>query len=154
MSDTFQIALVREEQYRFRVDFESAGVAPLVVDESPPLGKGAGPNPSRLLATAVGECLSSSLIFCLGKSRVEVATMRTSVRGTYVRNERNRLRVGRLDVEIVIGVPGMEPSKLSKCLELFEDFCVVTASVRKGIPVGVVVVDGSGNRLYAAREAE
>jgi organic hydroperoxide reductase OsmC/OhrA len=153
MSDLFQIALDREEHYRFRVDFESAGVAHLVVDESPPLGQGAGPNPSRLLAAAVGECLSSSLIFCLGKSRIEVATMRTIVRGTYVRNERNRLRVGRLDVEIALGVQGTEPGKLSKCLELFEDFCVVTASVRKGVPVGVVVADESGNRLYAALEA-
>ena len=150
MSDGFEISMVRQDRYRFRVEFESAGVAPLDVDESPPLGGGAGPNPARLLATAVGECLSSSLIFCLGKSRVEVATMRTVVRGAYVRNERNRLRVGRLDVEITIGVPGVEAAKLSKCLELFEDFCVVTASVRKGIPVGVTVADEGGNRLYAA----
>jgi organic hydroperoxide reductase OsmC/OhrA len=151
MADSFQIALLRKERYRFRVDFESEGVAPLDVDESPPLGAGAGPNPSRLLAAAVGECLSSSLIFCLGKSRIEVASMRTVVRGTYVRNERNRLRVGRLDVEITIGVPGVEAANLSKCLELFEDFCVVTASVRKGIPVGVTVGDEDGNRLYSAR---
>jgi uncharacterized OsmC-like protein len=152
MSDTFQVDLERLDRYRFRVDF-GEGVPPLVADESPPLGEGAGPNPARLLAAAVGDCLSASLLFCLGKSKVEVAGVKTRVTGTYVRNERNRLRVGRLDVAISIDVPGGDPARLSKCLELFEDFCVVTASVRKGIPVGVTVTDTPGNELYAAPAA-
>jgi organic hydroperoxide reductase OsmC/OhrA len=150
MSDTFEIELERVAGFRFRTDFGLPGVAPLVVDEPPPLGEGQGPNPARLLAAAVGDCLSASLLFCLGKSRVEVASLRTRVVGTYVRNERNRLRIGGLDVALVLDAPGRGADDLSKCLAMFEDFCVVTASVRKGLEVDVTVSDPAGNELYAS----
>jgi uncharacterized OsmC-like protein len=152
MADTFSIHLEREEGYRFRVDFETEGVAELVVDEGPPLGQNAGPNPSRLLATAVGDCLSASLVFCLSKSRVEVGALRTKVVGTYTRNEQKRLRIGGLDVTIEAELP--DAAAAEKCLALFEDFCVVTASVRKGVPVAVRVRDAATGRELYARAAE
>jgi organic hydroperoxide reductase OsmC/OhrA len=148
MADTFQVQLERLDGYRFRADFGEAAIPPLVVDEGPPLGKGTGPNPNRLLATALADCLSSSLIFCLARSRVEVGKLHTTATGTLVRNERNRLRIGRFDVTLRAELPGSEPDKVKRCLELFEDFCVVTASVRQGLPVGVRVEDGSGTLLY------
>jgi len=148
MADTFEIQLTREAGYRFQVDFRSDGVPPLAVDESPPLGEGRGPNPARLLAAAVGDCLSASLLFCLGKSRIEAGSLRTTVSGHYRRNERGRLRIGGLEVALVIELPGGEPARAARCLELFEDFCVVTASVRRGIPVGVSVSSPDGTLLY------
>jgi organic hydroperoxide reductase OsmC/OhrA len=150
MSDTFEIRLERLDGYRFLTDFGTEGVAPLIVDEPPPLGEGTGPNPARLLAAAVGDCLSASLLFCLGKSRVEVAGVKTRVAGTYRRNERGRLRITVLDVSIQVDVPGSDQAKLGRCLEMFEDFCVVTASVRKGVDVGVTVTDIRGNQLFAS----
>ena len=148
MSDTFQIELERLDGYRFRADFGDPALPALLTDEGPPLGKGAGPNPSKLLATAIGNCLSASLVFCLSKSRVEVGKLRTTATGTLVRNERNRLRIGRIDVVLAPELPGSTPEKVQKCLEVFEDFCTVTASVRAGLPVGVKVVDASGSVLY------
>lgn len=85
MGSTFDIELRLEEGYRFTVDFGD-GIPTLLVDEPPPLGEGAGPNPSRLLAAAVADA-------------------------------------GRLD----------------RCLDLFEDFCIVTQSVRNGFDVEVEV---------------
>lgn len=149
MSDTFEVTLERIEGYRFRTDF-GAGLPELVLDEPPPLGANSGPNPARLLAAAVGDCLSASLVFCLSKSRVEMAALRTHVTGTYRRNERNRLRIGSLAVELELDVPGADPGKLGRCLEGFEDFCVVTASVRQGIDVAVRVRDPAGNELFAS----
>jgi organic hydroperoxide reductase OsmC/OhrA len=150
MADTFQVQLERLEGYRFKAEFGDP-VPALVTDESPPLGQGAGPNPSKLLATALANCLSASLIFCLGKSRVEVGALHTSATGTYVRNERGRLRIGRIDVLLRPELPDCDPAKVQQCLELFEDFCVVTASVRAGLPVGVRVEDASGKPLYERR---
>ncbi len=150
MSDTFEIRLDRVDGYRFRTDFGSPEIPTLVVDEPPPLGGGTGPNPARLLAAAVGDCLSASLIFCLAKSRVEVGGVKTKVVGAYRRNERNRLRIGRLDARIEIDVSGTEPGKLQGCLEMFEDYCVVTASIRKGLDVAVTVLDTSGHQLLAS----
>lgn len=151
MSDTFEVRLRREAGYRFQVDFAQAGVPPLQVDETPPLGAGEGPNPARLLAAAVGDCLGASLLFCLGKQRVEVAGLDVEVVGTYTRNERNRLRIGGLAVTLELdarGAPEADRTKVEKCLGMFEDFCVVTASVRAGIDVTVKVVDPEGNVLH------
>ena len=90
--ERFELGLTLRDGYTFTVDFAPGEGRPLVVDELPPLGEANGPNPARLLAAAVGSCLSASLLFCLRKSRVEVTELRTTVEGTIVRNERGRLR--------------------------------------------------------------
>ena len=149
MADTFEIDLSRIAGYRFRADFDDDGIPPLVLDEPPPLGGNAGPNPARLLAAAVGDCLGASLIFCLSKSRIEVGGVETRVLGSLRRNERGRLRVGKLEVTIRVDVRQAEADKLGRCLEQFEDYCVVTASVRKGIEVDVRVLDAAGREIFA-----
>ncbi|NIS65933.1 MAG: OsmC family peroxiredoxin, partial [Gemmatimonadales bacterium] len=49
---------------------------------------------------------------------------------------------------ITLDVDAREPDRVTRCLELFEDYCVVTASVRKGISTSVVVTDPAGVELY------
>jgi uncharacterized OsmC-like protein len=137
----FSFELEQLEGYRFRVTFDLEGADDLITDEPTPLGEGAGPNPSRMLAAAVANCLSASLLFCLQKSRVEGAHVRATVTTSMERNERRRLRIGGFDVRIeVSGVT--DEARLERCLGLFEDFCVVTESVRNGVPVNVEVVRG------------
>lgn len=143
----FSLALERVDGYAFRVNFDWSSVPELIVDETEPLGKQQGPNASRLLAAAVGNCLSASLLFCLEKAKIEVRAVQTRVHGTLARNARGRLRVGRIDVEVRIDTAG-ELQRQARCLDLFEDYCVVTASVRKGIPISVRVVDAAGRELY------
>lgn len=145
MSDTFEIQLERTAGFQFRTDFPDTDIQSLVVDEPAPLGTGTGPNPARLLGVAVGNCLSASLLFCLGKSRVEVGGITTKVLGTYRRDEKNRLRVGSFDVTIQIDIKDVK--RASKCLDIYEDYCVVTASVRAGIDVNVTVLDATGTIL-------
>jgi organic hydroperoxide reductase OsmC/OhrA len=135
----FAFTLTGDGGYRFTVDFDQEGVAPLLLDEPEPLGDGAGPNAARLLAAAVANCLSASLVFCLRKSRVEPGTVRTRVEGELVRNADGRMRIGGLKVRIDPDVPSAELGRLERCRELFEDFCLVTASVREGIDVEVEV---------------
>lgn len=145
---TFALTLERVQNYEFKVQFDWDHLPPLLVDESEPLGQRQGPNPSRLLAVAVGDCLSASLLFCLQKAKMEVKTIKTKVKGELTRNEKNRLRVGKIDVTIAIELADGQYDRINRCLDLFEDYCVVTASVRKGIPVNVVVTDPQGNELY------
>lgn len=137
--DTSQISMELQKGYEFLVDFHQDGVAPLLADEPPPLGEGHGPGASKLLAAAVGNCLSASALFCLSKARVEVTNMRTTVSFTRVRNEENRLRIGAIRVEIKPEVAEEDIPRMKRCLELFEDYCVVTQSVRGGIDVVVEV---------------
>lgn len=137
--ERFEVALTLRDGYAFTVDFPEGEGAPLVVDELPPLGEANGPNPSRLLAAAVGSCLSASLLYCLRKSRVEVSQLRTTVEGTIVRNDHGRLRIGGLRVRLTPEVTAEQRERMGRCLDLFQDFCTVTESIRQGIPVDVEV---------------
>jgi organic hydroperoxide reductase OsmC/OhrA len=140
-SEDVTVTLELESGYRFRVDLGDPAWPPLLVDEPRPLGEGSGPNASRVLAAAVGNCLSASLLFCLRKARVEVGSLRTVVRATAARNQRGRLRVTGLAVSIEPHLldPAADLSRVHRCLDIFEDFCVVTESVRGGLAVDVRV---------------
>jgi uncharacterized OsmC-like protein len=137
--DTFEVTLTRTVGYRFAVDFGDGSGATLLVDEPPPLGEGGGPNATRVLASAIGHCLSASLMFCLQKARIDVDDVTTRVTGSVVRNERGRLRLGPLKVVIEPRTDEVPPARIAKCLEIFEDFCTVTASARAGLVVDVEV---------------
>ena len=43
---------------------------------------------------------------------------------------------------------GDQPKRVDRCLRLFEDYCVVTASIRKGVQVNVRVTDSQGNEMF------
>lgn len=146
----FTIHVEQQQGFEFKVRFDWDTADDVLLDEPEPLGRRAGPNASRLVAAAVGNCLSSSLLFCLQKARAELSgQIATTVTGRVERNDRGRLRLAGLDVQIRLPVAGGE-SAVRRCLGLFEDFCIVTESVRSGIPVQVEVVDGEGRALTAA----
>lgn len=137
MSDTFEVTVERADEFIFEARFPGVDHPAIRMDEPPPLGDNAGPNAARLLAAAVGNCLSASLVFCLGKADVDPERVSTRVEGTLVRNDDGRLRVGGLDVEI--DLDGADEQALKRCRDIFEDYCVVTASVRDGLDVDVHV---------------
>ena len=60
------VQLQQLQDYRFEIRFAD-GLPPLQADEPAPLGAGEGPSPVQLLASAVGNCLSASLLFALRK---------------------------------------------------------------------------------------
>ena len=134
------VVLERVEKYQFEVQFTGKSFANVRVDEGSPPGTDTAPNPSRMLAVAVGHCLSSSLLFCLERSHAETGPVTTRVRTTLARNDRGRWRIQGIDVEIAPEVHGPESeAKLARCREMFADFCIVTESVRHGVPVRVSV---------------
>jgi organic hydroperoxide reductase OsmC/OhrA len=145
----FTIELVQQTDYRFEVRFDSPAVPALITDEAPPLGHDAGPNPSRLLLLAVANCLSASLLFALRKFKSEPGPLRTSATASLMRNEQNRMRVKHIHVDIHLGVASTELNQLDRALAQFEDFCIVTQSVRAAIPVDVRVLDKTGAVLKA-----
>ena len=146
----FSLELDQLEGYEFRVGLDWPGLPELRMDEPPPLGERRGPNASRLLAAAVGNCLSASLLYCLSRAEPPAGAVRTSVTCRVRRNDKGRLRIAGLEVRIALAEALMVSTRLPRCLELFEDFCVVTASVRQGIPVSVEVVGPDGTVLHRA----
>jgi organic hydroperoxide reductase OsmC/OhrA len=65
--------------------------------------------------------------------------MQTTVDASLKRNEAGRLRVKDVRVRIKPVIEESQQARVQRCLELFEDFCVVTQSVRQGIDVDVAV---------------
>ncbi len=135
----FTVSIEQVADYTFRTHFDQQPYLDLITDEPAPLGADAAPNPARVLAAAIGSCLSSSLLFCARKAHVLIGPVHTKVRTRIARNERGRLRVASVEVEIDPNLPAAEREKAARCLTLFEDFCVVTQSVRDGIDVSVKV---------------
>jgi len=148
MSEVQQLSFTLEQQedYAFLVRFDN-DLPPLQTDEPAPLGKGTGPNPSRLLAASIANCLSASLLFALRKFKNLPGPIVTTVTAQMERNPQGRLRVGSVSVSIQIGSPAHTLNHLERALEQFEDFCVVTQSVREGIPIEVRVSDSAGTLL-------
>lgn len=143
MSETVSVIITQKDRYQFVVDFGEE-IAGIVADEPAPLGEGTGPAPTHLLLAGVANCLSASLYFALSKFKQDANGIQTTARCTVDRNEAKRLRVLRIDVDMHLGRPGGQIEHLDRILGQFEDFCTVSASVRAGIPINVVVRDGDG----------
>lgn len=150
MSDDLLVSLRLVENYLFEIDFGEFGS--FMGDEPAPLGGGEGPNPERLLSAAVANCLCASLIFAVRKFKGEPRDLRATVRGNTTRVNK-RLRIEKLQVEIILDAGTEELAHLERALEQFEDFCVVTQSVRSGIPVEVAVKNPQGVELHVGRNS-
>jgi uncharacterized OsmC-like protein len=132
------VRVEQDEAYRFTASFDGKPFPAITLDEPPPLGTDAGPNAARMLAVAIGNCLAASLVFCLGKRGVKADGVTAHVTMDIVRTTERRLRVG--EVRVALQVPSdVPPEALAGCREVFEDFCTVTASVRRGIDVRIDV---------------
>ena len=132
------VTLVRG--YEFIAEFpDSMGSSAMLLDEPQPLGGNRAPNAAALLGAAIGDCLAASLTFCLRRSRATVDGMTANVTTHVTRNDAGKMRISGIDVELVPEVAGDASGQLNRCETLFEDFCIVTESVRHGIPVSVSV---------------
>lgn len=132
------ITMDQIQDYQFRVQFDRE-YPDLIMDEPPPVGRDTAPNPSRLLAAAIGNCLSASFLFSARKVRANIESIHTTVKVWYARNEQGRMRIGKVKVEIEPKFDAADAAKIERCLGIFEDYCVVTQSVRTGIDVSVAV---------------
>lgn len=146
MAESISVTITQKENYQFLVDF-GAAMPDLISDEPPPLGKGEGPAPTHMLAAALANCLSASLLFSLKKFKQDAGGITTTATCVVDRNADNRLRVVRIDVAIKLGKSGAELEHLDRILGQFEAFCTVSQSVQAGIPVKIAVTDGKGELL-------
>ena len=67
--------------------------------------------------------------------------LRTNVALTIARNEEGRFRVTAGKVVIRVESDATD-AKLERCKQMFEDYCIVTATVRRAFPIDVQVVTG------------
>jgi len=144
MENEFQIELLLQANYRFEVHFPNTNVPELITDEDAPLGAEAGPSPGQLLGVAVANCLAASLAFALRKFKNDPGPLRARASVHLTRNEQKRLRIGRIAVDLHLPMLAAQVQMLERILAQFEDFCIVTQSIRTAIPVDVRVIDRAG----------
>jgi uncharacterized OsmC-like protein len=143
MNNAPTVHLQQVQDYQFDIGFGPA--LPLLRgDEPPPLGQGNGPTPVQLLAAAVGNCLSDSLLFALRKFKQQPEPIQTTVTADVGRNAEGRTRVLGLNVTLTLGVPAAQLEHLDRVLATFEAYCTVTQSVAAAIPVTLQVKDADG----------
>ena len=114
--------------------------------DEPPIfcGSGLGPNAARVIAAGVSNCLSASLAFCLRKAKADLKGMKVIAQGIFGREE-GLLRLQKIDVKIYPKLGSEEDlDKLERCKGLFEKYCIVTDSIRRGLPVDIEVVPEIG----------
>ena len=136
----YHVTLKSIHGYAFTAEFPDADWPAIVLDEPQPLGDGEGPNAAAVLGAAVGNCLAASLAFCMRKSHLEIGGLEADVTTHVARNEQGRFRVTGIDVSLHPTLTVPDAAREARCKALFEDFCVVTESVRRGIPVNVTVM--------------
>lgn len=148
-----EVTLHQQDGYAFRIEF-GHGIDDLLSDEPAPLGEGRGPNPSKLLLASIANCLAASLTFALRKFGNQPGPITARIVGDMGRNAEGRWRIPRARVEITLAEHPGAHQHFERVLSQFEDFCVVTQSVRDGIDVEVEVRDADGRVLLGDKSNE
>ncbi len=139
LNERIHAHLTRTDGYKYDISFDELPGVKIVSDEPTPTGKSEGVTAAMMLSGAVGHCLCSSMLFCLDKSRVKAKDLSADVELVMERNEKGRWRVKDIKVNMKPIVDDVDSKKLDRCKELFEDFCIVSSSVREGIKIDVNV---------------
>ncbi|GAB1264722.1 hypothetical protein NBRC116493_04510 [Aurantivibrio infirmus] len=147
--DSFAISIRLIDKFMFEIDFGEFG--DLITDEPPPLGEGEGPNPSQLLAAAVANCLCASLLFAVRKFKEDPGEIKANVTGLMTRINK-RLRIEKIQVDIYLSAEQSSIQHLERAVSQFENFCVVTESVRNGIEVDVAIYDGKNEKVPGKKD--
>ncbi|KXW56549.1 OsmC family protein [Ferrovum sp. PN-J185] len=146
MSEKLHVSLIQHNQFQFAIHFGDN--KPVVVsDEDAPLGQGIGPTPGQLLLAAVANCMADSLHFALHKFNNHASPIKANASGEIGRNAEGRLRVVKINIELILGKAADEINHLDRILDQFEDFCTVGKSVAQGIPLFLSVSDSTGKVL-------
>ena len=149
-----RLLLEQEGPYAFKVSFDGTALEALHTDEATPLGGGTGPGPSDLLLAAVANCLSASLLFALRKFKNAPGPITVEIKADKVRNDAGRWRIPKARVRILLADSAASFEHFDRILGQFEQFCIVTQSVREGIAVGVTVIDADGVTFVPGTQAK
>lgn len=135
----FAVTIEHVDGYQFRSQAHESGInhgPEYLSDEPKPVGDSSGPATPALLGSAIGHCLSAALLEALKKAKVPVSE---SVTESIVRVSPNEDGNPRIDsVNVVIKPTLLEQNpRTQRCADVFENYCTVTSSVKRGIDVQV-----------------
>ncbi|MDA8111019.1 MAG: OsmC family protein [Nitrospiraceae bacterium] len=148
----FKVKMTHQKNYQFLSQASEDGQMhgkPYLSDEPDPVGDNAGPPTPALLGSALGHCLSASLLEALKHSHIDVLGCETEAVVVVKPNTEGLPRIDRVEVTISPLLAESHP-RMKRCEEVFENYCTVTSSVKRGVEVQVIVdwqIKSQENRL-------
>lgn len=100
-------------------------------------GRGRFPCPDELFFSAIGGCLLTTFLYFKERLKLDLRGLRVSVRGTIKSLGPKGYRIKDIKVIIYVEVDEGEKSKAKECIELARDYCHLTRSLERGIPIKV-----------------
>lgn len=137
----FAVKVTHLENYQFSSQASEDGRlhgTSYLSDEPDPVGDAAGPSTPALLGSALGHCLSASLLEALRQNRIDVLACETEAIAVVKPNAEGNPRIDHVEVTIRPRVAERNP-RMKRCEDVFENYCTVTSSVKRGIAVQVKV---------------
>jgi organic hydroperoxide reductase OsmC/OhrA len=137
----FRVDLRRVDGYRFASQASEDGRRhgeSYASDEPDPIGAAGAPATPALLGSAIGHCLSASLLEALRHAHLPVEDFHTEVTAVVAPNAAGLPRIDHVDVVLRPRL-GERSGRATRCEDVFEKHCTVTSSVRDGIDVRVRV---------------
>lgn len=106
-----------------------------------------GPDAAKLLGMAILGCLSASFIFCLNKRNLTPDDLQAHAEISFKKIEKGYERIKKIDVKLMPKTDNPATLKrINQCIRelksgksLFEETCIITASIREGIKINVDV---------------
>ena len=133
-----EVGISLEEELIFKCDLGQIKMQNLYIDERKIKTERIGPSPVKLLALSVLSCLAASFEFCLEKKNLTLSDLEGKAEITIARNKKKFWRVKRIDIEILPKIDNPEIRKrVDQCKQLFEQYCIISESLRKGIEINV-----------------
>src|SRR5947209_7215747 len=119
---THHVTVRHARDYEFTATFDDVHQAePPLFDEPEPLGHNRAPNAAAVLSAAVGDCLATSLAFCLKKARIDLHGLTADVTTHVTRNATGRFRITGIEVALDPEVADGDREGLAPSEPLFED---------------------------------
>jgi uncharacterized OsmC-like protein len=113
---------------------------PFRSDEPDPVGDAAGPSTPALLASAVGHCLTASLVEICRHAAFDIGSVLTDAVAVVAPNAEGLPRIRRIEVTITPTLRSRaSDTMLKRCEGTFRRYCTVCSSLEPAFPVNVNV---------------
>ncbi|MFX1327006.1 MAG: OsmC family protein [Promethearchaeota archaeon] len=134
-----KVSLKQEEEMIYKCNLGGINMHHLYIDESQKKAREKiGPSPAKLLALSILGCLSASLEFCLQKKNLSLLDLEGKAEVTIARNDKMLWRIKKIDIDIIprVNNPKMR-KRIDQCRKFFEQYCIISESIREGIELNV-----------------
>jgi uncharacterized OsmC-like protein len=136
-----RVGLKQEEEMVFKCDLGNINMNPLYIDEKHKKEiDRIGTSPTKLLALSVLGCLAASFIFCIQKKGLSLLNLEGKATVYIARNKENFWRVKKIETLLIpkTNDPIIQ-KRINQCKKFFEQYCIISESIRRGINIDVKI---------------